>query len=74
MTLTKFDPTGLYIRRWLPELAYVPDKFIHAPWKMPAHIQKEAGCRLNHDYPAPIIDHHRARERTLTAYRLARAD
>ncbi len=65
----KFDPNGDYIRRWLPELANVPDKHIHEPWQMPAEAQKQANCRIDHDYPRPIVDHAAARERTLAAYK-----
>ena len=67
----RHDPKGSFIRRWLPKLASVPDQFIHEPWKMPDEIQRQAGCRIGKDYPAPIIDHHAARERALSAYRQA---
>ena len=68
----KFDPNGDYVRRWLPELARVPVKFIHQPWTMPASEQRRAGCVIGSDYPAPIIDHAFARERTLAAYAQAK--
>ena len=64
----KFDPAGVYIHRWLPELAGVPAKYIHTPWEMPVAVQRQANCRIGQDYPAPIIDHGQARERTLAAY------
>lgn len=64
----KFDPTGQYIRRWLPALAEVPTKFIHTPWKMAAADQQKANCHLGSDYPAPIVDHSEARQRALAAY------
>ena len=68
----KFDPNGDYVRRWLPELARVPVKFIHNPWTMPPDEQRRAGCGIGNDYPAPIIDHAFARERTLAAYAQAK--
>ncbi len=51
------DPHGIFIRRWLPELGEVPDLYLHEPWKMPAAVQQAAGCRIDTEYPAPIIDH-----------------
>lgn len=69
----KFDPHGNYVRRWLPELAHVPDDRIHAPWEMTNAERVRAGCRIGVDYPAPIIDHAFARERALAAYAAARA-
>jgi deoxyribodipyrimidine photo-lyase len=68
----KFDPNGDYVRRWLPELSRVPAKFIHNPWTMPPGEQRQAGCVIGNDYPAPIIDHAFARERTLAAYAQAK--
>ncbi|MCB9419127.1 MAG: deoxyribodipyrimidine photo-lyase [Ardenticatenaceae bacterium] len=67
----KFDPDGAYIRRWLPELANVPDKYIHEPYKMPLPAQKKAGCIIGKDYPAPIVDHGQARQRTMDAYKVS---
>jgi deoxyribodipyrimidine photo-lyase len=68
----KYDPKGAYVRRWLPELARVPDRLIHQPWKMPLDVQQKAGCIIGRDYPAPIVDHAWAREQTLAAYAQAR--
>ena len=68
----KFDPKGAYIRRWLPELADVPNDFIHEPWTMPSLVQKTAGCTIGKEYPAPIVNHKEAREWTLAAYKKAR--
>ncbi|MCB0115079.1 MAG: deoxyribodipyrimidine photo-lyase [Caldilineaceae bacterium] len=66
----KFDADGAYIRRWVLELADVPEKYIHAPWTMPAADQKRAKCHIGEDYPAPIVDHKAARQRTLDAYKV----
>lgn len=51
------DPKGVFIRRWVPELAGVPDGFIHEPVRMPMGVQREAGCVIGRDYPVPIVDH-----------------
>ena len=67
----KFDPNGDFVRRWLPALAHVPAPFIHKPWMMTPLEQRQAGCVLGQDYPAPIVDHAAARERTLAAYQRA---
>lgn len=65
----KYDPYGVYIRRWVPELHSVPDEHIHFPWKMPVGVQDIVGCRIGVNYPAPVVDHGLARERALQAYR-----
>jgi deoxyribodipyrimidine photo-lyase len=65
----KFDPNGDYVRRWVPELAGVPAKFVHEPWRMPPEVARACGCVIGRDYPAPIVDHPMARERALAAYK-----
>jgi deoxyribodipyrimidine photo-lyase len=69
---TKFDPAGDYVRRYVPELQHVPDKYIHEPWKMPPAEQRRAGLELGRDYPRPIVDHKEQRERALEMYRRVR--
>jgi deoxyribodipyrimidine photo-lyase len=60
----RFDPEGRFIRRYLPELARVPDAHIHFPAAMKPAELATCGLRLGVDYPLPVVDHARARERT----------
>lgn len=53
----KTDKQGAFIRRYLPMLAKMPAKYIYEPWKAPLAVQREAGCVIGEDYPAPIVDH-----------------
>ncbi|HNB90311.1 MAG TPA: FAD-binding domain-containing protein, partial [Plasticicumulans sp.] len=64
----KFDPQGKFIRRYVPELAAVPEKWIHAPWRMPPLEQAATGTVIGRDYPAPLVEHDAARQRTLARY------
>lgn len=61
-----FDPSGAYVRRWVPELARLPDDYLHAPWSAPRDVLDRAGIVLGRDYPRPVVDHQAARERFLT--------
>ncbi len=67
----KFDPDGAYVRRWVPELARVPDDRLAEPWTMSDEEQEAAGCRIGRDYPAPLVDHAHARRRAIQRYREA---
>jgi deoxyribodipyrimidine photo-lyase len=64
----KLDPHGAYVRRYVPELAKLPDRYIHRPWQAPDKVLVAAGVDLGGGYPLPIVDHAVARERALSAF------
>ncbi|OIN92156.1 MAG: deoxyribodipyrimidine photolyase [Comamonadaceae bacterium CG1_02_60_18] len=64
----KFDPEGKFIRRYLPQLAGLSNKSIHAPWLAKPLELQAAGIRLGENYPQPVVLHERARTRTLLRY------
>ena len=65
----RFDPQGKFIRRYVPELAGVPDKYLHAPWLLPSPVQEKLQCRIGKEYPAPIVDHGLARHEAIAIYK-----
>jgi len=66
---TKFDPEGIYVKTWVPELQNMPKKYIHNPWQAPKEILVTAEITLGKDYPLPMVDHSRAREFALQAFK-----
>ncbi len=67
----KFDRQGKFIRRYLPQLAGLPDKDIHAPWLAAPITLAAADVNLGVNYPRPVVQHNEARERTLDRYAAA---
>jgi deoxyribodipyrimidine photo-lyase len=61
----RFDPEGKYVRRWVPELKNLPDKWVHKTWEAPESALGEAGVALGIDYPKPIVDLSTSRKRAL---------
>ena len=68
----KFDPDGDYVRRYVPELTGIPKQLIHEPWLADATTQRTAGIVIGEDYPQPLVDHAKARQRALDTYGQAR--
>jgi deoxyribodipyrimidine photo-lyase len=69
----KFDSAGRFIRRYLPQLNGLDDKEIHAPWTLPPMLLEQKGVRLGDNYPAPLVMHDAARQRTLQRYAVVKA-
>jgi deoxyribodipyrimidine photo-lyase len=55
--LADHDPTGVFVRQWLPALRHVDDRYLAEPWRMPLELQQRAGCVIGRDYPFPIVNH-----------------
>lgn len=64
----KFDPEGNYVRKWVPELAKLPDNIIHEPWEASDKMIASCDVSLGQNYPKPIVDHFTARNKALKAY------
>ena len=69
----KFDPAGTYVRRWVPELARLPDEFVHDPAAAGGYALRAANVRLGQNYPQPVVDHAAARVRALEAFQRLKA-
>src|SRR5690606_10304978 len=52
----KFDPDGVYTRRFVPELAKLPNQFLFKPWETPDQVLRSAGVILGANYPKPIVN------------------
>ena len=65
----KFDPDGAYVRKWVPELASCPLRYVFCPWTAPPKVLAEADIILGATYPAPIVDLKASREAALAAFK-----
>lgn len=65
----KFDSKGDYVRRYVPEISALPDKYVHKPWDTPEDVLKQAQVQLGKNYPKPVVDHKTARQRALAAFK-----
>jgi len=63
----RFDGDGGYVRRWVPELAPLPDRYVHEPWRLPAEEARRIGFKPGEDYPRPIVDLKQSRKEALDA-------
>ena len=70
----KFDAAGKFIRRYLPQLAALPDAALHAPWTARPLDMATAGLVLGRDYPLPLVQHDEARQKTLERYAVVKAE
>ncbi|MDC0400842.1 DNA photolyase family protein [Candidatus Pelagibacter sp.] len=64
----KFDKEGLYVKKWVPEINKVPEKFTHKPWEMEPKYQQAINTIIGKDYPKPIVIHEKARVSALEAF------
>ena len=64
----RFDPDGSYIKKFIPELEQLPSKYLFSPWEAPIEVLSEANIELGSDYPEPIVDLIKSRDRALEAF------
>jgi len=64
----KFDKQGAYVRRWIPELATLENRYLHKPWTADPAVLADAGIVLGKDYPEPLVDLQESRRRALGAW------
>ena len=69
----RFDPHRRYLRRWLPEIAALPDAWIHKPWEAPPEVWRAAGLTPGKEYPLPAVDLRASRDAALQAYESVKA-
>ena len=65
----KFDPDGVYVRKYVPELKNLSSRYIHKPWEAPTKILSEAKIVLGDNYPRPMVDIKKSRDRALMAFK-----
>jgi deoxyribodipyrimidine photo-lyase len=65
----RYDPDGIYVRHWVPELAGLPTEWLHQPWRAPSSVLAAAGVQLGKNYARPVVDHREARAAALSHYR-----
>lgn len=68
----RFDPSGEFIRKYVPELEHVDEKWIHEPSKMPIDEQLKSGCVLGDTYPLPAVDHQERRKKAISLFEEAK--
>jgi deoxyribodipyrimidine photo-lyase len=67
-----YDPEGLYVKHWLPELKDIPAAKVHEPWKLQPGEQKRFGVSLGVDYPRPVVDLQKSVQANEAIYNAAR--
>lgn len=65
----KFDPKGDYVRKFIPSLTKIPDKFVHSPWEMSSEEQEQYNFSLEKEYSLPVVDLSETRKRALAAFK-----